>query len=59
VGAAENAGIDVIITRNEPDFQDAAIRVLNPGQFLQQHPTTLPPSVNKADSTVDSSDAKG
>jgi predicted nucleic acid-binding protein len=40
VGAAEKAGIDVIITRNEPDFQNVAIRVLNLGQFLQQYPNT-------------------
>lgn len=38
VGAAEQAGIDIIITRNESDFKDAAIRALNPGDFLQQHP---------------------
>ena len=38
VGAAEKAGIDMIITRNEPDFRKTGIQVLTPEQFLQQHP---------------------
>ena len=42
VGAAEQAGIDIIITRNESDFENAAIRALNPGEFLQQHPMPQP-----------------
>lgn len=48
VGAAEEAGIDVIITRNEPDFQNVAIRVLNLGQFLQQYPITPATSGNNS-----------
>ena len=37
VGAAEQVGIDIIITRNESDFENAAIRALHPEEFLQQH----------------------
>ncbi|MDY0222875.1 MAG: PIN domain-containing protein [Desulfobacterium sp.] len=58
VGAAEKAGVDVIITRNEPDFQNAAIRALNPGQFLQHYLIVPTTSENSADSTVDSSGNK-
>lgn len=36
VGAAEQAGIDVIITRNENDFKHVAMRVFTPEQFLQR-----------------------
>ena len=52
VGAAEKVGVDVIITRNEPDFQNAAIHVLNPGQFLQHYPIVPRTTENNADSTA-------
>jgi predicted nucleic acid-binding protein len=58
VGAAEKAGVDLIITRNEPDFQNATIRVLNPGQFLQHYPIVPTTSEKNADSTADSNGNK-
>lgn len=54
VGSAEKAGVDVIITRNEPDFQNAEIRVLNPGQFLQHYPIVPITSENNAGLATDS-----
>jgi len=46
VGAAEEADVDIIITRNETDFQNAVIRVLNPGHFLQQYPYPITPTTS-------------
>ena len=54
VGSAERAGIETIITRNEPDFEDSALQVLNPAQFLQQYPMTQTESGEHTDSGVDS-----
>lgn len=59
VGSAEKAGIDVIITRNEPDFPNATIRVLNPEQFLQQYPVTQTESEDTVDSEADFTGSKG
>ena len=36
VSAAEYNGIDCIITRNESDFLNAALKIFNPRQFLDQ-----------------------